>query len=177
MLTSEPFHILIDALTSCFVKEILYASVVILKKLLANCRECSSQMGISSPEWDSTLYRVFKALSQGKPLDHIIEFLRTGVSPALEDASFDSKSFTPTELVTMLSKHNLQTVRIAGKPIGPGPNILDPFASALPPERLQGIFKDPAERDKFTEILHKIYGEPYVAGIGSHLHIVAVKRP
>ena len=126
---------------------------------------------------DSTLYRVFKALSQGKPLDHIIEFLRTGVSPALEGASFDSKSFTPTELVTMLSKHSLETVRIAGKPIGPGPNLLDPFASALPPERLQGIFKDPAERDKFIEILHKIYGEPYVAGIGSHLHIVAVKRP
>jgi ubiquinone/menaquinone biosynthesis C-methylase UbiE len=125
---------------------------------------------------DSTLYRVFRTLSQGKSLDYVLDFLRTGMSPAEEEAGFDSKSFTPTELISLLQKCGLKTVKIVGKPIGFGPDMLDSFVSAIPSEKRQGIFKDEAEKKKLVKILHKIYDEPYVAGIGSHLHIVATKK-
>jgi len=126
---------------------------------------------------DSTLYRVFKALSQGKSLNYIIEFLQTGRAPAVDDALFESKSFTPSELILLLKKYGLETVKIVGKPIGFGPDITDcVFVSALPAEKRQSIFEDTTEKEKLAKILHKIYEEPYIAGIGSHLHIVAVKR-
>jgi ubiquinone/menaquinone biosynthesis C-methylase UbiE len=116
---------------------------------------------------DSTLYRVFRALSQGKSLDYIIE---------LDDALIESKSFTPSELILLLKKYSLETVKIVGKPIGFGPDMLDSFVSALPSEKRQSIFEDTTEREKLTKILGEIYDEPYIAGIGSHLHVVAVKQ-
>jgi ubiquinone/menaquinone biosynthesis C-methylase UbiE len=125
---------------------------------------------------DSTLYRVFRTLSQGKSLDYVLGFLQTGISPAEEEADFDSKSFTPTELVSLLQKHSLKTVRIVGKPIGTSTNMLDSFVAALPTEKRQEIFEDEAEKKKLRKILHSIYEEPYIAGIGSHLQIVAVKK-
>lgn len=128
---------------------------------------------------DSTHYRVFRALSQGKSLDYVLKFLQTGVAPAEEGALgalFESKSFTPTELITLLKKYDLETVKIVGKPIGFGPDMLDSFVSTLPAEKRQRIFEDTTEKAKLAKILHKIYDEPYIAGIGSHLHIVAVKK-
>ncbi len=129
---------------------------------------------------DSTHYRVFRALSQGKSLDSILEFLQTGTVPAEDDAllgyHFESKSFTPTEFITLLNKYSLETVKIVGKPLGFSPDMLDSFVSALPAEKRSRIFEDTAEKEKLTKILHKIYDEPYVAGIGSHLHIVAMKK-
>jgi hypothetical protein len=38
------------------------------------------------------------------------------------------------------------------------------------------ILEDTIQRAKLAEILHEIYREPCVAGIGSRLHIVAVKK-
>lgn len=125
---------------------------------------------------DSTLYRAFRILSQGKSLDTVIDFLQKGRSPAEEEAPFESKSFTPDELIALLRTNDLEVVRIVGKPIGYGPHILDVFVAALPPERRQEIFKNTTERKKLEKILCRIYDEPYVAGIGSHLQIVAVKR-
>ena len=125
---------------------------------------------------DSTLYRVFTAMSQGKSFDYVLEFLQTGMSPATDDAPFESKSFTPTELITLLKKYGLETVKIVGKPIGFGPDVFDSFVSAFPTEMRQRIFKDKTEKEKLARILHKIYDEPYIAGIGSHLQIVAVKK-
>lgn len=125
---------------------------------------------------DSTLYRVFRALSQGKPLDYVLEFLRTGISPAEDEAPFESKSFTPTEFIRLLKRYGLEIVKIVGKPLGFGPDVLDSFVSALPAEKRQRIFEDTTEKEKLAKILHKIYDEPYIAGVGSHLHIVAVKK-
>jgi SAM-dependent methyltransferase len=125
---------------------------------------------------DSTLYRVFRALSQGKSLDHILDFLQTGLSPAEEEAPFDSKSFTPSELIALLQKHDLKTVKVVGKPIGWSTGMLDSFVAVLPTEKRQAIFKNKAKREKLRKMLHKIYEEPYIAGIGSHLQIVAVKK-
>jgi ubiquinone/menaquinone biosynthesis C-methylase UbiE len=125
---------------------------------------------------DSTLYRVFRALSQGKSLDYVLEFLQTGMAPATDDAPFESKSFTPTEFITLLRKYGLETVKIVGKPTGFGPDMLDSFVSAFPAEKRQTIFQDTTEKEKLAKILHEIYEEPYIAGIGSHLHIVAVKK-
>ncbi len=125
---------------------------------------------------DSTLYRVFRAMSKGKSLDNVLEFLQTGMAPAVDDALFESKSFTPTQLIMLLKKYGLETIKIVGKPIGFGPDIYDPFVSALPTEKRQRIFKDTNECQKLAEILHKIYDDPYIAGIGSHLHIIAVKK-
>jgi len=128
---------------------------------------------------DSTLYRVFRALSQGKSLDYILKFLQTGIAPAgdlLGYELFESKSFTPTEFITLLQKYCLETVKIVGKPLGFGPDVLDSFVSAIPAERRQRIFEDKKEKEKLAGILQKIYDEPYIAGIGSHLHIVAVKK-
>ncbi len=125
---------------------------------------------------DSTLYRVFRALSQGKPLDLILDFLQTGIAPAEDDTLFESKSFTPTEFITLLKKYGLETVKVVGKPLGFGPDMLDSFVSALPAEERQRIFEDTTAKEKLAKMLHKIYGEPYIAGIGSHLHVVAVKK-
>jgi len=130
---------------------------------------------------DSTLYRVFRALSQGRSLDSILEFLQTGIADDAffgyaDVALFESKSFTPTEFIVLLKKYGLETVKIVGKPLGFGPDVLDSFVSALPTEKRQRIFEDTKEKEKLAEILHKIYDEPYIAGIGSHLHIVAVKK-
>jgi hypothetical protein len=33
-----------------------------------------------------------------------------------------------------------------------------------------------AENRKLAKILHRIYDEPYVSGMGSHLHVVAAKK-
>jgi len=125
---------------------------------------------------DSTLYRAFAAMSKGKSLDYVLEFLQTGIAPASDDALFASKSFTPTELIMLLKKYGLETVKIVGKPIEFGPDVGDLFVSALPAEKREKIFGDIAEEEKLAKILHKIYDEPYVAGIGSHLHIVAMKK-
>lgn len=125
---------------------------------------------------DSTLYRAFRALSQGKSLDNVLDFLQTGMSPAEDEAPFESKSFTPSELIALLQKYGLETVKIVGKPIGFGPGILDAFFAALPTEKRREIFEDTEERKKLAEILHRIYDEPYIAGIGSHLHVVALKK-
>jgi ubiquinone/menaquinone biosynthesis C-methylase UbiE len=125
---------------------------------------------------DSTLYRVFRTLSQGQSLDYVLDFLQTGTSPAEEEAPFDSKSFTPTELISLLQKYGLKTVKIVGKPIGFGPDMLDSFVTVIPAEERRRIFENAAEKKKLVKMLHRIYDEPYVAGIGSHLHIVAVKE-
>jgi ubiquinone/menaquinone biosynthesis C-methylase UbiE len=126
---------------------------------------------------DSTLYRAFTAMSKGKSLDYVLEFLQTGRAQAVDEALFESKSFTPTELIALLEKHELDTVKIAGKPIAFGPGIGDSFVSVIPREKRQRIFEDPTEKEKLARILRKIYDEPYIAGLGSHLHIVAKKKP
>jgi ubiquinone/menaquinone biosynthesis C-methylase UbiE len=125
---------------------------------------------------DSTLHRVLRAFSQGKSLDNILDFLQTELSPAEDETPFDSKSFTPNELIALLGKHGLETVRIVGKPIGFGPHMLDVFVAALPIKRRKRIFENTKEQKKLTKILHRIYDEPYIAGIGSHLHIVTIKK-
>lgn len=124
---------------------------------------------------DSTIYRVFKALSQGSSLDAVLNFLQKEMSPAEEGAPFESKSFTPNELIALLRKNGLETVRIVGKPIGFGPHVLDVFVAAIPTEERQEIFKSTFAMEKLTQILHTIYDDPYAAGIGSHLHVVAKK--
>ena len=125
---------------------------------------------------DSTFYRALKMLSQGKPLDCILDFLQIGISPAEEEANFDSKSFTPIELISLLQKHGLNTVRIVGKPIGLSTGMLDIFVEALSSERRREIFENKAEKEKLKKMLNRIYKDPYVSGIGSHLQVVAVKK-
>jgi SAM-dependent methyltransferase len=125
---------------------------------------------------DSTFYRALKMLSQGKPLDHILNFLRIGISPAEEEANFDSKSFTPIELISLLQKHDLKTIQIVGKPIGLSTGMLDVFVAALPATRRREIFENKAEKEKLKKMLNRIYKDPYIAGIGSHLQVVAVKK-
>ena len=128
---------------------------------------------------DSTLYRVFRALSQGRSLDFILDFLQTGIATAgdrLGYELFESKSFTPTEFVMLLKKYGLETIKIVGKPLGFGLDMLDSFVSTLPAEKRQRIFEDTIEKEKLAKILHKIYDESYISGIGSHLHVVAVKK-
>lgn len=125
---------------------------------------------------DSTFYRVFSMLSQGKPLDYILNFLQIELSPAEEEANLDSKTFTPVELVSLLQKHGLNTVRIVGKPLGLRTGWLDIFFEALPPEKRREAFKNKAEIEKLKEMLKRIYKDPYIAGIGSHLQVVAVKK-
>jgi SAM-dependent methyltransferase len=125
---------------------------------------------------DSTFYRALRMLSQGKSLDYVLNFLQIGMSPAEEEADFDSKSFTPVELVTLLERHGLKTVRIVGKPISLGTNMLDVFVAALPTEKRREIFEIKAEKEKLKKMLNRIYKDPYIAGIGSHLQVVAVKK-
>jgi hypothetical protein len=115
-------------------------------------------------------------LSQGKPLDSILGFLQIGISPAEKEASFDSKSFTPTELISLLQKHSLNTVRIVGKPISLRTGMLDIFVEALPAEKRRQIFENKAEKEKLKKMLNRIYTDPHIAGIGSHLQVVAVKK-
>jgi ubiquinone/menaquinone biosynthesis C-methylase UbiE len=125
---------------------------------------------------DSTFYRAFKMLSQGKALDRILGFLQTGISPAEEEANFDSKSFTPIELISLLQKQGLRTVRVVGKPIGPSANMLDPFLEVLPQEKRREIFENKTQKEELDKMLKRIYKDPYVSGIGSHLQVVAVKK-
>jgi SAM-dependent methyltransferase len=125
---------------------------------------------------DSTFYRAFKMFSQGKPLDHILSFLQNGISPAEEEANFDSKSFTPTELISLLQRHGLNTVQIVGKPIGLRTGMLDIFVEALPTEKRREIFENKTEKQKLEKMLKTIYTDPHIAGIGSHLQIVAIKK-
>jgi ubiquinone/menaquinone biosynthesis C-methylase UbiE len=126
---------------------------------------------------DSTFHRAFMMFSQGKPLDYILDFLQTGISPAEEEANFDSKSFTPIELISLLQKHGLNTVRIVGKPLGGArTGMLDIFVEALPSEKRREIFENKAEKEKLKKMLSRIYEDPHIAGIGSHLQVVAVKK-
>jgi len=125
---------------------------------------------------DSTFYRALKMLSQGKSLDCMLDFLQMGISPAEEEADFDSKSFTPIELISLLEKHGLKTVRIVGKPIGLSTNMLDVFVAALPAGKRREIFEKKAEKEKLKKMLNRIYKDPYIAGIGSHLQVIALKK-
>jgi len=124
---------------------------------------------------DSTFSIALGMLSKGRPLDVVSDFLENGISPAVEDADFDSKSFTPSELVSLLQEHGLKTVRIVGKPIGVGVNMTDIFIKAIPIERRRQIFENKREKEKLSMIVNRIFSDPYIAGIGSHLQIVAVK--
>lgn len=125
---------------------------------------------------DSTFYRALKMFSQGKPLDYILSFLEIGISPAEEEANFDSKSFTPIELISLLQKHGLNTVRIVGKPLGLRTGMLDIFVETLPSEKRREIFENKVEKEKLRKMLSRIYKDPHIAGIGSHLQVVAVKK-
>jgi SAM-dependent methyltransferase len=125
---------------------------------------------------DSTFSCALHMLSKGKSVDFVSDFLQTGISPAVEDADFDSKLFTPLELMSLLQKHSLKTVRIVGKPIGVGINMTDIFIEALPIERRRQIFENKKETEELSKMLNCIYSDPYIAGIGSHLQIVAVKE-
>jgi ubiquinone/menaquinone biosynthesis C-methylase UbiE len=125
---------------------------------------------------DSTFYRALRMLSQGKTLDRILSFLQIGISPAEEKANFDSKSFTPIELISLLQKHGLKTVRIVGKPISLSTGMLDVFVMALPAEKRREIFENKAEKEKLKKMLNRIYKDPHIAGIGSHLQVVAIKK-
>ena len=125
---------------------------------------------------DSAFYVAFKMFSKGKPLDQILNFLQIEISPAEEGANFESKSFTPIELVSLLQKYGLNTARIVGKPLGLKTGWLDVFFEALPPEKRREAFKNKADIEKLKELLKRIYNDPYIAGIGSHLQVVAVKK-
>jgi len=125
---------------------------------------------------DGTFCRALEMLSQGKPLDFVSDFLQNGISLAVEDADFDSKSFTPLELISLLQKHGLKTIRIVGKPIGVGVNMTDVFIEAIPMERRKQIFENKKEKEELSKIVNRIFSDPYIAGIGSHLQIVAIKE-
>jgi ubiquinone/menaquinone biosynthesis C-methylase UbiE len=125
---------------------------------------------------DSTFFIALGMLSKGKPLDFVSDFLQNGISPAVEDADFDSKSFTPLELMSLLQKHNLKTVRIVGKPVGVGIGMDDIFIKAIPIERRRQIFENKREKEELSKIVNRIFSDPYIAGIGSHLQIVAIKE-
>jgi len=125
---------------------------------------------------DSTFFIALGMLSKGKSVDFVSDFLQTGISPAVEDADFDSKSFTPLELMSLLQKHSLKTVQIVGKPIGVGINMTDIFIEALPIDRRREIFENKKETEELSKMLNGIYSDPYIAGIGSHLQIVAKKE-
>jgi ubiquinone/menaquinone biosynthesis C-methylase UbiE len=121
---------------------------------------------------DSTFSRALDMLSQGKTLSYVSDFLQIGISPAVEDADFDAKSFTPSELISLLQNHGLKTVKIVGKPI----QMDDIFVKALPIERRKAISKDKAEKERLGEIIRRIYRDPHIAGIGNHLQIVTIKE-
>jgi ubiquinone/menaquinone biosynthesis C-methylase UbiE len=125
---------------------------------------------------DSTFSRVLDMLSHGKPLDYVSDFLQAGISPAVEDADFDSKSFTPKELISLLREHGLKMVRIVGKPIGFAAEMGDIFVRILPMEKRREVFGDKEEKERLIKILNVVYEDPYIAGIGSHLQIVALKK-
>ncbi|MBI3840604.1 MAG: methyltransferase domain-containing protein [Thaumarchaeota archaeon] len=123
---------------------------------------------------DSTIFRAFKALTSGASLDDVIELLRTGRSPAEDGALFESKSFTPTEFASLAKKHGLEMVRVAGRPIGFGSEMLDVFVSAIPIDLRREIFRE-NERPRLLNFLRQVYEEPYLAAVGSHLLVVAKK--
>jgi SAM-dependent methyltransferase len=125
---------------------------------------------------DSTFFTALGMLSKGKPLEFVSDFLQNGISLAVEDADFNSKSFTPLELMSLLQRHNLKAVRIVGKPIGVGIDMGDIFIKAIPTERRRQIFENKRETEKLSKIVNRIFSDPYIAGIGSHLQIVAIKE-
>jgi hypothetical protein len=69
-------------------------------------------------------------------------------------------------------------VRIVGKPLGlwQGTNMSDAFVAVLPPEKRREIFENKEETEKLKKMLICIYSDPYIAGIGNHLQIVAIKE-
>ena len=125
---------------------------------------------------DSTFFTALGMLSKGKPLEFVSDFLQNGISLAVEDADFDCKSFTPLELMSLLQRHNLKTVRIVGKPIGVGIDMGDIFIKAIPMERRRQIFENKRETEELSKIVNRIFSDPYIAGIGSHLQIIATKE-
>ena len=50
------------------------------------------------------------------------------------------------------------------------------FVEILPSEKRREIFENKTEKEKLRKMLNRIYEDPYVAGIGSHLQVVAVKE-
>ncbi len=107
-------------------------------------------------------------------MDEVIDFLRTGRSPAEDGALFESKSFTPTEFASLAKKHGLETVRVAGRPIGFGSEMDEVFVALIPSDRRREIFRT-NERSKLVDLLRQLYEEPYLAAIGSHLFVVTRK--
>lgn len=125
---------------------------------------------------DSTIFRAYRALSKGIPLDEVIEFFRVGKSPAEEGASFESKSFTPTEFTSLIKKYGLSVVRMYGRPLGSGSLYMgDVFVSAIPTDKRKEIFQSQTARSKLVDFLYQVYQEPHVAAMGSHLYVVARK--
>ncbi len=124
---------------------------------------------------DSTIFRAWKALSKGASIIELMKFLRVGRSPAEDGALFESKAFTPTEFGSLLKNHCLEVIRMTGRPIGFGPDMLDVFVSAIPVDKRRGIFDSPTERLRLMDFLFQVYREPYLAAMGSHLLVIARK--
>ena len=124
---------------------------------------------------DSTIYRAYRALSRGAPPREVAEFFRVGKSPAEDGAVFESKSFTPTEFTSLLRNHGLHVVKIRGRPIGLGPNMLDAFVSAIPQQERRRVFESEKDRTQLVDFLERVYQEPYLAAMGSHLFVLAKK--
>jgi hypothetical protein len=64
----------------------------------------------------------------------------------------------------------------ARAPISLGTDMDDIFVETLPIEKRKEIFEDKEEKEKLIKMLNVIYEDPYIAGIGSHLQIVATKK-
>ncbi len=124
---------------------------------------------------DSTVFRAWKALSKGVSIIELMEFLRVGRSPAEDGAFFESKAFTPTEFGSLLKNNRLEVVRMSGRPIGFGPDMLDVFVSAIPVDKRREIFDSPTEKSRLADFLFQVYREPYLAAMGSHLLVIAKK--
>jgi hypothetical protein len=54
--------------------------------------------------------------------------------------------------------------------------MTDIFIEAIPIERRRQIFENKREKEELSKIVTRIFSDPYIAGIGSHLQIVATKE-
>lgn len=125
---------------------------------------------------DSTIYRAYSLLSKGASLDAVLEFLRTGRSPAEEGAPFESKSFTPAEFAGLLSRCCFEMVSVRGRPLGTSSGWLDAFASTVPAEQRERMLKSREKRSKLALLLSRVYQDQYASAIGSHLFVMARRR-
>lgn len=114
---------------------------------------------------DGLYFAAWAMLKLGDSIDDVLELLRSNRYEDVEGVY--CLAFTPERLGSMLSTKGLEVVKVAARPV---------LCQFLDKDLKKRIYSDPKTVEKLLEVEIELCESSGVAGVGSHLLVIARKR-